>query len=275
MCDSETCSSCDFDTRYPSNIVRPVCDTYAKLSFVVYRLLIVTYLIVFLVIHLSTSIAGVSGLKVFIYLSDWNLVLTTLYLIVAFLNAVADYAYYQWYGMYFGSYHNEPPVLYRLQWCLFSICIIISLLIAVSFWPTVGYDLPTYKLAENINIHAVPGIIMVIDLMVTAIPIRFFHVIYPLFVGGIYLAFAAIYWAAGGTDPYGHPYIYRLLDFSHPRIVGLVVVGETVGAVVFQWLLAGLKLLRNKVAYDCNCAPRVRSVEVIPLTEVATVASYS
>ncbi|XP_003728441.1 protein rolling stone [Strongylocentrotus purpuratus] len=275
MCDADTCSACDFDTRYPSSIVRPLCGSHAKLSFVVYRLLVAAYFVVFLVIHLSTAIAGVIGLKIFIYLSDWTLILTTFYVIVAFLNAVGDYAYYHWYGMYLNDYNDEPPILYRLQWCLFSICINISFLILVSFWPTVGVDLPTYKLAENINVHALPAVILFIDLMVTAIPIRFLHVVYPLVYGCVYLTFAAIYWASGGTDPYGRPYIYGILDFNHARTVGLVIVGETVGAVVFQWMFVGLKMLRNKMADDCNCSERVRSPEIIPLTELAMVTSYS
>lgn len=144
-----------------------------------------------------------------------------------------------------------------------------------SFWPTVGVDLPTYKLAENINIHALPAVILFIDLMVTAIPIRFVHVVYTLLFGCVYLTFAAIYWASGGTDPLGRPYIYGILDFNHPRTVGLVIVVETVGAVVFQWVFVGLTMLRNKIADDCNCSARVRSHEIIPLTEVAMVTSYS
>lgn len=82
------------------------CGSYAKLSFVVYRLLVAAYFVVFLVVHLSTAMAGVSGLKIFIYLSDWTLILTTLYVIVAFLNAVADYAYYHRYGMYLSDYSD-------------------------------------------------------------------------------------------------------------------------------------------------------------------------
>ncbi|XP_071496855.1 protein rolling stone-like [Diadema antillarum] len=277
MCNRD-CLSCSLDTRYPSDIVRPLCTPYANLKFLTYRMLLATYFTVYLVIHLSTNIVHVQGLKVFIYLSDWTLILTTLYLVVAFLNGIADYAYYLQHGAYTANSLFEPPILFRLQWLLFSICSITSLLISASFWPTAGIDLPAGKIFENFNIHALPSIVLLIDLAVTAVPIRFGHVFYPLVYGAVYLVFAAVYWALGGTDPFGRHYIYGILNFAHPKVILIVVFVEGLGALVFQWVLAGLSLLRNKIAKECNCAGRRNpETENMPLTEmtVTMVATYS
>ena len=73
---------------------------------------------------------------------------------------------------------------------------------------------------------------VVLDLCVTARPVRLGHVIYPLIEGLTYTTFTLIYWALGGTGPGGSSWIYPMLDWGKPALVSLTVLGCAAGNLV-------------------------------------------
>lgn len=66
----------------------------------------------------------------------------------------------------------------------------------------------------NFNVHAINSVIVFLDLAITAQPVRFYHVYQPILYTLVYGLFYIVYWAAGGVDPQGHHYIYKVLDWG-------------------------------------------------------------
>lgn len=55
---------------------------------------------------------------------------------------------------------------------------------------------------------------MLVDMCITGIPVRILHMYQPMLFGATYGVFTAIYWAAGGLNEHGKPYVYKMLDFG-------------------------------------------------------------
>ncbi|KAL1272350.1 hypothetical protein QQF64_028212 [Cirrhinus molitorella] len=52
------------------------------------------------------------------------------------------------------------------------------------------------------------------------------HLCYAVLAGALYGIFAVVYWLMGGTNRFGQPYIYRVLDFSErPLVATLCILG--------------------------------------------------
>lgn len=93
--------------------------------------------------------------------------------------------------------------------------------------------------------HLLNSIYVILDAFVTATPVRLVHVIYNAIVGTTYLVFTVVYWAAGGVNMYGKPYIYSVLDWSKPDKAAPIAVGAVVvGIPVTHVLLWGLYMAR-------------------------------
>ena len=81
---------------------------------------------------------------------------------------------------------------------------------------------------------------VVSDLMVTGRPMAWQHCFHPVLAGCVYLAFrffktnfpfsnfclpshkdifSVVYWALGGTDPSGHPWIYPMVSYSFKYVI--------------------------------------------------------
>lgn len=57
---------------------------------------------------------------------------------------------------------------------------------------------------------------MLIELAVTAHPVRAAHALFGAGAGLAYGVFSCFYWAVGGTDRIGLPAIYPALDWNKP-----------------------------------------------------------
>ena len=73
-----------------------------------------------------------------------------------------------------------------------------------------------------INTFIVNPVFVIIDLMVTAMPIRLFHAWQPMGLNIIYVAFSVIFWALGGKNHLGQTFIFKELDYDKkPGIAAL------------------------------------------------------
>ena len=74
----------------------------------------------------------------------------------------------------------------------------------------------------DINLHGINSVIVLLDNIMSAIPVRILHVIYSIIFGMIYVIFTLIYYS---KDPENNiPYVI-LLDWNHP--------GITIGCLLF------------------------------------------
>lgn len=115
-------------------------------------------------------------------------------------------------------------------WVIYNIAAVAALVVTLSFW------LFIFRLRNKLNVvsvivHGINSIVMVGDTILSSIPVRLFHVVYPMLYSIAYVIFTVIYWASGGTSSFGMRYIYPQTDytgrpvFSAVSLVGLVLIG--------------------------------------------------
>ncbi|XP_064609916.1 protein rolling stone-like [Liolophura sinensis] len=98
------------------------------------------------------------------------------------------------------------------QWILYNVSTTASLLVTIAFWIAIYHGEPIQFV--NFNVHAINSVIVLLDLAITAHPVRLYHVYQPVLYVLVYGLFYIIYWAAGGVDPHGNHYIYKVLDWG-------------------------------------------------------------
>ena len=119
------------------------------------------------------------------------------------------------------------PWYVKLDWLLFDIVCLAAFTVTLVYF--IGlYPQETTKppLIEDINVHAMNLVTVILDLLLGAMPVRLLHVIYPIIYGLVYTVFSLIYWS-GDHSRVIYP---KILDWNHPGmtaaiIAGLVVVG--------------------------------------------------
>ena len=112
-----------------------------------------------------------------------------------------------------GRGYNRISWYHMIQWALFLIGTEVAVFLTILYWPLLYRpDIPISGV--NFNTHGTQGIISVIELLITGVPIRFYHFYFTQTFGAVYVIFSAIYFAAGGTNVRGRPYIYSVLDYG-------------------------------------------------------------
>ena len=214
------------------------------------------YFLVWLVVtifHAATSIK----FKYFIFLTHWGFVVWNSYLILSVIvttfamcqsstfNSKKSSHVYQGLEKDSTTENTRPgccskkiiaetsslPLPFKLQWALFVVGGEYAMAITILYWsffndPNSKQNL--YSL-DSLNLHMINGIFAVVDLWVSGIPVRFYHALYSIAFGCVYVLFTAIYYAVDGTDPDGNQFIYPFLDYgSNPK----AAVGLAIGCAV-------------------------------------------
>ena len=114
----------------------------------------------------------------------------------------------------------------------------------------------------NANVHLLNATIALIDVIFSGVPVRILHFIYPAMFAAAYAVFTGIYFAAGGTDPNGNPYIYPVIDYGNrPGLaVGLMLVLVFVVIPIINLVMFGLYSVRFWFTH-CLWARRESSAE--------------
>ena len=142
----------------------------------------------------------------------------------------------------------------RLDWVLFNIVCLaaftVTLVYFVGLYPQMGAFKP--PLIEDINLHGMNLVVVVLELILGAVPVRLVHVVYPILYGIVYTIFSLIYWSGDHTR-----ILYpKILDWNHPGttasiIAGLLLVGAPLlQAVIFA--IYKLKLCVYRRIYTCR-----------------------
>ena len=123
----------------------------------------------------------------------------------------------------------------KVHWVLFFLGTEMAVIISLLFW-ALFYD-PQSK-AEllghfNVVLHLVNGVVAFVDLWVSGVPVRLYHVVYVIIVGSIYAIFTGFYYAAGGGNEFSNgTYIYPQLDYGK-------MPGEASALVLITVLIVG------------------------------------
>uniref|UniRef100_A0A182XCJ4 Protein rolling stone n=1 Tax=Anopheles quadriannulatus TaxID=34691 RepID=A0A182XCJ4_ANOQN len=141
---------------------------------------------------------------------------------------------------------DEMPNAFKIYWMLHNITLILSVCITIIYWAILHNEsMPVDP--NNILIHACNCVFMFLDLIIVAYPVRIWHVLQPITFGLVYCIFSVIYYAADGTDRFGRPYIYNVLDWNEPGKAMVTVVGTILLAMIVHMLMFAIYKLRVKI----------------------------
>lgn len=80
------------------------------------------------------------------------------------------------------------------------------------------------------------SVFVILDLMVSATPIRLLHFYQPIMYLAIYVLFSVIYYLAGGLTYDGSSYIYPVLDWTKPGDTTLFILYGLLASLLLQVL---------------------------------------
>ncbi|XP_072018275.1 protein rolling stone-like [Amphiura filiformis] len=214
----------------------------------IYRLLFALYYASFIAFDFIFNFKHhpLSAAYFFIYLTDWTVLVVTIYMVVSCINVIID----RKHGCYYHTSNRKaPPALswrHKLHWLLLNIYMNISILVTIVYWSFLHS--PYSSLYYDLTEHTFPSILGLLDVILTPIPVRLIHFVYPFTYGMSYMLFTVIYWAAGGTDPNGNSGIYPgFLDWDEPGTTTLHVVLCGVAICLTQVFLWGLFKIKMAV----------------------------
>ena len=168
--------------------------------------------------------------KFFIYLTNWSIVLWVIYLLFAAASATFKSVVVQ-YPSTDTSTSAHPELIevsqgccgieddgtswyQKIQWLLSTLGTVVALSVLVLYWAVI-YDRDTAEVdGVNANTHLTNGLVAIFDIWFSGTPVRILHLVYPILYGVSFSVFSGIYFAAGGEDPFGNPYIYEQLNYE-------------------------------------------------------------
>lgn len=109
----------------------------------------------------------------------------------------------------------------------------------------------------DVLVHGGNSAGMMLQLLIVRHPMYFFHVVYSLAVGIIYLGFSIIYYYAGGVDAAGNPYIYNVLSWEEPLDASLVALGVMILSIFLHLMSSVIQTLRYRLYKKCFRKPEV------------------
>jgi len=223
-----------------------------SLWYVIYRIAIALFMLVGVLCHFVSTLDTL-GTKWFIYMTNQGISLLVVHYLV-YAGVVV--------GRRIGSPHPLPalPTSYSISWGLQSCFSTVALWITLVYWIAlhpyvIEFDLikGDWMIALNYFLHLVNTLSCLLDIFLTARPIRVHHFYLAVIFGIWYTLFSVVYWAAGGTGicREGFPcdrYIYPILDWDEkPGMAAGVVLGGCVLMPVIQGVWCGLAWVRDTV----------------------------
>ena len=110
--------------------------------------------------------------------------------------------------------------------------------------------------------HATNSIYVLLDLFVTAMPIRLLHFYFGAIYAVLYITFSSVYTLSGGSNYSNQPYIYRFLDWvNQPDRAAIYSMGSLFLAAPGVWFLQ-FCLYQLRLSLARNCCSHVTGPEV-------------
>ena len=135
----------------------------------------------------------------------------------------------------------------KTVWFLWVISANAGLVVTVEYWLLV-FRPPTSFM--DISVHALNSFFILTELFTGKLPVRILHWVYVMIFSIIYAVFTIIYWAAGGVNGRGDPFIYRILDYENGKpgsIAAVLLCSVFIVAPLIQFILYGLHRIRLRM----------------------------
>lgn len=173
-----------------------------------------------------------------IYLTNWGLLLVAGTMLSALLVSIMAKR------RDLSNDTEELPWYVSMYWLLTNVNVTIALLITILYWAllfSTEIERSTAAFALDIFTHGLNSFVSLIELFASRTPVKLAHIYQPLALGLWYAAFSAIYYAAGGLNQEGNPFIYDVLDWRDGANAAIIVAIATAGAFamyILVWLAA-------------------------------------
>jgi hypothetical protein len=136
--------------------------------------------------------------------------------------------------------NDETRWYHRVLWLLYTISSNMSICVTICYWSLIynGKGINT----TDIFVHILNSIFMVLENVLSSMPWRLLHVIYPFAFGLVYSFITVLFWLLIDKSP-----IYPILDYSHKPVLAIEVLLGThfVLLPIVQLLLYALYRIRN------------------------------
>ena len=145
------------------------------------------------------------------------------------------------------SPHPDLPLCMKVSWVVFNIAVtsapVVSSVYFLVLYPMLRREQPLFHAsALDLNLHGINSLIVLLEVLISAFPVRLFHCVFPLAYGLSYVVFSAAYW---GMDKQNNVLYPVILDWNQPGVaVGVVAVLVGVATPLFQLLWYGVYRLR-------------------------------
>ncbi|XP_038059760.1 protein rolling stone-like [Patiria miniata] len=237
-CERPKLSDLKLTCRDPSVFHRTQWSKLPAVVFIAYRVVLALYILGF---YIALVVEGQSnGGYNLIFLTNVAFIVFVVYLLVSGLVAVTD-------GCILRKRNNEEMgIRHVIHWLLFNVTINANFIISIIYW-AVLYNSARSGFFYNFHVHAVTSIVSMIDLIVTAIPVRLFHGIYPVVFLCTYTVVTLIYWATGNGT------VYPFLDYdNNPGLAAGAIVGIFVAVWAMQGFMWAIYKLRMWFWIKCE-----------------------
>ncbi|XP_071180093.1 protein rolling stone-like [Mytilus edulis] len=137
------------------------------------------------------------------------------------------------------------PWFLKLSWLLGDVVLSFEIVVSIIYFVFLFPDKENRgALINDMNMHAMNTVFVLIDFCISARPVYLLHVIYPIIYGTIYAIFSVIYW----TQDHVNNVLYSVLDWNSPgNAVGLVVILAVVILPLFQLIFFGMHRLKLRI----------------------------
>ncbi|XP_045495309.1 protein rolling stone-like [Colias croceus] len=147
---------------------------------------------------------------------------------------------------------GDLPWYISLYWLMYNIAVTISFMITGLYWVLLydpeQDDESGHGFWLDLTTHGFNSCIVFCEFILSRTPLRFVHIYQPMAIGLWFAIFSGIYYAAGGTDSLGNPFIYEILDWREPTRSLTLIAASVAALIILFTLLWGLTLCRDKIS---------------------------
>ncbi|XP_054743294.1 protein rolling stone isoform X2 [Anastrepha obliqua] len=224
----------------------------------------------FISVFTASLVLQLSGGKLFIFLTNWGIILCLLTQISGAVLAT------RWHFNSGGARSvvieartlKEPPPtpkLVQFYWWCHGVGLSLALIITTVYWIFLHGKMnkPMRYPVLSFVTHCLNSVFMLVDFFVVAFPVRVLHVIYWMLLPIIYYLFTVVYFIAGGLDEYGNHYVYPILDWTTPARAITTFAGVFVLYVIYAIILFALSKFKRYLSRTLNAMDSPHAIGLI------------
>ena len=240
--------------------------------YLAYRWILSGYFLAWLIVSI---VEAVDGTDYGIHITNWIHIVHNLYLFIGALSSTIKYLTVhflspsQAYDFSRSSEYeikkpsgccgyadNKLSWYQSVHWFFFALDVQLAFGLLLMYWSLYYGGWPVD--AVNLNTHVVTGLVFLIDVWISGLPVNLLHAVYPTLFVIIYLVFSAVYYVTSGGVV-----LYGILDYGanlgHTIGIWVVVLVCGIAVVLVMYLVY---LVRYWLLYYCLVARRQGSSEL-------------